>query len=98
MIPLARALARLAGTLLLIALAVGGFVVAVFCIQGDEGTLSLPHLASILGLDELRDTVGGWFESLEASGPDAALAALCGLGTIALGILLLIGAIVPGRD
>jgi hypothetical protein len=98
MIPSARALARLVGTLLLIVLAVGGIVVAVFCIQGDEETLSLPHLASLLHLDDLRATVGGWFESLEASGPDAALAVLCGLGAIALGLLLLIGAIVPGRD
>lgn len=98
MIPPARALARLVGTLLLIVLAVGGIVVAVFCIQGDEQTLSLPHLASLLHLDELRATVGRWFEGLEASGPDAALAALCGLGAIALGLLLLIGAIVPGRD
>jgi hypothetical protein len=98
MIPSARALARLVGTLLLIVLAVGGIVVAVFCIPGDEETLSLPHLASLLHLDELRSTIGGWFEGLEASGPDAALAALCGLGAIALGLLLLIGAIVPGRD
>lgn len=98
MIPLARVLARLVGTVLLVILAVGGIVVAVFCIQGYEQTLSLPHLASLLHLDDLRDTLGGWLESLEASGPDAALAALCGLGAIALGLLLLIGALVPGRD
>lgn len=98
MIPLARALARLLGAALLVLLAVGGVAVAVFCIQGEEATLSLPHLASLLDLDGLRDTVGGWFETLEADGSDAAIAALCGLGAIALGALLLVGALVPGRD
>ena len=36
------------------------------------------HLASLLSLDELRDKIGRWLESLEADGPVAALAALCG--------------------
>ena len=98
MIPLARLLARLVGTVLLVVLAVGGIAVAVFSIQGSEQTLSLPHLASLLELGAFRDTVGGWFESLEAAGPDAALAALCGLAAIALGVLLVVGAVLPGRD
>jgi hypothetical protein len=93
-----RHLAGLMGFLLLVVVAVGGLAIALFCIQGGTATLSLAHLASLLSLDDLRDTVDPWLSSLEADGPTAVLAALCGLAVTLLGVGLLVGALVPRRE
>jgi len=93
-----RLIAAVLGFLLLIAIAVGGMIVAIFCLRGDSATLSLAHLASLLSLDDLRDKVGPFLESLEADGPMAALAALCGAGAVLLGIGLMVGALMPTRE
>lgn len=98
MLLLARSLARLLGFLLLVALALAGIAAAVFSIEGGEGGLSPAHLAELVGLPELRDTVGAWLDELEAEGAVALVAALCGAGAIALGAFLLIGALVPRRE
>jgi hypothetical protein len=95
---LLRLLAAVLAFLLLVVVAVGGIVVAVFCLRGGTANLSLHHLASMLSLPDLRDEVGPWLESLEADGPAAALAALCGLGAVLLGLGLLVGALVPRRE
>lgn len=95
---LPRAAARLLGLLLLVTVAVAGIVVAVFCIDGGESGLSPARLAELIGLPELRDSVGGWLGELEAEGSVAIVAALCGVGAMILGALLLLGALVPGRD
>jgi hypothetical protein len=93
-----RLLAAVVAFLMLLVIAVGGIVVAIFCIRGGTATLSLHHLASLLSLPELRDKVGPWLESLEADGPVAALAALCGAGAVLIGIGLMVGALVPRRE
>lgn len=93
-----RLLAAVVGFLLLVAVAVGGVVVAIFCIRGATATLSLHHLASLISLPGLRDKIGPFLASLEADGPAAALAALCGAGAILLGIGLMVGALVPRRE
>lgn len=67
MVLLLRALAGLVGLLLLVVLATGGLAAAVFNIQGG-GTLSLSQLASLLALDELRDSIGGWLADLQGDG------------------------------
>jgi hypothetical protein len=95
---LLRLLAAVVGFVLLVVIAVGGVVVAIFCIRGATATLSLHHLASLLSLPDLRDKVGPFLSSLEADGPVAALAALCGAGAILLGIGLLVGALMPRRE
>lgn len=95
---LLRLLAAVLAFALLIAIAVGGIVVAIFCIRGGTATLSLHHLSSLLSLPDLRDKIGPFLESLEASGPAAAIAALCGAGAILLGVALLLGALVPRRE
>jgi hypothetical protein len=95
---LLRLLAAVVSFLLLMVMAVGGIVVAIFCIRGGAATLSLHHLASLISLPGLRDKLGPWLDSLEADGPAAALAALCGAGGVLLGIGLLIGALVPRRE
>jgi Family of unknown function (DUF6286) len=98
MILLARGLVRLVSFLLLVILAVAGIVVAVVCIGTGSTGLSLGGLASLLELSTLCETVGDWLGQLEASGPVAVVAALCGLGAVLLGLLLLAGILVPGRD
>ena len=95
---LLRLLAAVLAFLLLVLIAVGGIVVAIFCIRGGTATLSLSHLASLISLPGLRDKVGPFLASLEADGPAAAIAALCGAGAILLGIGLLVGALVPRRE
>ncbi len=94
---LLRALARLLGFLLVVALAVTGAAVALFSIQGGDGGLSIPGLAKLVGLPSLGTTVDGFLSQLEASGPVAVLSALGGLGAIVLGALLILGALTPGR-
>jgi hypothetical protein len=87
----ARGLARLFALLLTMALAVAGLVVAVFSVQGDNGTLSLPGLARTARLDDLHASVGGLLADLQGDGPTAKVAALAGAGAIVLGVLLLFG-------
>ena len=98
MIVLARALVRLVSFLLLVILALAGIVLAVFCIGTGTSGPSLGGLASLLDLRALRDTIGSWLTQLEAPGPVAGVAALCGLGAILLGLLLLAGILVPRRE
>jgi hypothetical protein len=94
----ARGLARLLAVLLAAALAVGGLAVALFSIQGDSATLSLPGLAARLHLGDLRVTVGMWLGDLHADGPVARVAALAGAGAVVLGILLLVGVLGRRRE
>lgn len=86
----ARGLARLVA-LLLTALALAGLVVAVFSVQGDSSTLSLPGLVRTAHLDDLHASVGGLLANLQADGPTAKIAALAGVGAIVVGMLLLLG-------
>ena len=98
MILFLRALARLVGFLLLVALAVLGLAVAVFCIQGGDGTLSLASLAELLRLHELRESVAELLDGLEhgSSMPWGSL--LGGVAAILLGLALLAGVLVRRRE
>jgi hypothetical protein len=89
MMAAARLLSRLLGFVLLVLLAAAGLVAAVFCIQGDHDTLSLPALADDLSLGQLRDHVGGFLDQITASGPIAVIAVLCGVGAVVVGLVLL---------
>jgi hypothetical protein len=95
---LGRGLARLAALVLTTALAVAGLAVAVFSVQGDSATLSLPSLARQAQLDDLHAEVGSWLADLEADGPVAVVAALAGGGAILLGVLLLYGVLARRRE
>ncbi len=95
---LLHVIGRLLTFLLLVALAVAGLLVAIFVIDTGTTDLSLPHLARILDLPDLRDRVGDYLDQLERSGPTAKLSALAGLLAIAAGVLLLLGAITPRRE
>lgn len=91
MILLLRGLARLVTFLLLLALAAAGLAVLV-------GVFDLSWATSTLGLPRLRDTVGSWFDALAADGPVAVFSALGAAAAILLGVLLLVGLLVPPRE
>ena len=95
---LLQALARLVTVLLLTLLALAGLALAVFSIGGGEATVSLPGLADLVGLDVLRDRVGDLLASVEDGGGFEVVPALAGLGAIALGLLLLLGAFGSRRE
>jgi len=94
----ARGLARLVALILTATFAVAGLAVAVFSIQGDSSTLSLPNLARHAQLDDLLGDAGDFLTSLEADGPTATIAALAGAGAVMLGLLLLFGVLARRRE
>ncbi len=98
MILVARLITRLVTFLLLVILAVAGIVVAVFCIGTGDAILSLSGLASLLDLGTARDAVDNWLGRLESPGSIAVTAALSGLGAMLLGLVLLVGILVPRRE
>jgi hypothetical protein len=93
-----RALGRLLTLLLLVVLSLAGLAVAVFSIGSDHNTISLPALADYLQLPELRDTVGDWLNALETSGPVAWWSVLGGAIAVLIGLVLLIGHLLPQRE
>lgn len=97
MILLLRAIARLVAFLLLVVLAVVGLAVAVTSL-GSGGGFSIPGLAELVNLPQLEDRVGDLFDQLESPGSAEAVPALAGLGGLAVGILLLVGALWPRRE
>ena len=97
MIVLLRALARVFAVLLPAALALAGLAVAIAAVGRSEG-FSLPWLAELIGLPSLERAVGEWLASLEAPGPVAVVAALCGAGAVVAGLMLLAGVLVPRRE
>jgi Family of unknown function (DUF6286) len=99
MIALLRAVARLVTFVLLAVLAACGLAVAVFSIGWSRtGEFNLPGLARLVHLGDLRDQVGELLHDLAGPGPVAGITALCGVAAIALGLLLLVGALWPGRE
>lgn len=97
MVVLLRALARLVTFLLLAVVAVAGLAVAVSSI-GSSGDLSLPGLADLIRLPDLETQAGDLFDAVEADGGVALRSALAGLAAVALGLLLLVGALAPSRE
>jgi hypothetical protein len=98
MILIARAVVRLVSFVLLVVLALAGLALAIGRIGTGTSGPSLGGLASAAHLASVRDSIGSWLHQLEAGGSIASIAALCGLGAILLGLLLLIGVLVPRRE
>ena len=86
MILLLRALVRLLGFLLLIALALVGLGFALAALLGDE-----------LGVQLEGSAVSDWLERLEGDGTQVPEAVIGG-GMVLLGLLLLVGALAPRRE
>ena len=89
---LLRTLARIVTVALLSALSLCGLAIAIFSIGGTaSGDFSLPGLARLVHLPQLRADIGELYARLEASGSVAGISALCGLGAVVIGVLLLLG-------
>ncbi len=98
MVLIARAVGRLVALLFLLALALLGLATAIFAIQGDTRALSLATLARHFHLPQLRELVDDFLSHLEAGGPVAWVSVGGGAAAIALGLLLLVGALAPRRE
>lgn len=93
---LARALARLIGAIWMVVIALFGLGVALYCFDALVGLGSvrpdrLVHLSSVSG------HTGRFLAQVAAPGTTAALALLCGLGAMAIGVLLLVGTLRSSR-
>ncbi len=87
---LLRALTRLVGALLMVALALLGLGIALYCLDGLL-TLGSVRPDRLLQLPTVRRQVNHFLEQIAAPGSTAWLALLCGLGAIVIGVLLLLG-------
>jgi len=90
MVLILRAIARLAAFLVLLALALLGLVVALVAL--------VPSLGEAFGLIGLREATGAYLTELEAPGELALVSLLSGLAAVLAGLLLLVGALAPGRE
>lgn len=99
MILVLRAAVRLLTVVLFVVLAACGVAIAVFSIGGSRtGDFSLPGLARLVHLGDLRDQVGELLHRLAGPGPVAVVTVLCGLAGIAVGLLLLVAMFWPRRE
>ena len=99
MILLLRAVARLLTVALFVVLAACGLAIAIFSIGGSStGEFNLPGLARLVHLGDLRNQVGELLHDLAGPGPVAVITVLCGLGALAVGLLLLVGMLWPRRE
>lgn len=88
--PLWKALVRLAGTVLMLALALLGLGIAFYCLDGVV-TLGSARPDRLLHLSSVRRHVGHFLDQMAARGSTAGLALACGVGAMALGGLLIAG-------
>lgn len=93
---LLRVVARVAGAAAMLILALAGLGLALFCLDGFI-RLGSARPDRLLHLPAVRDDVGRFLNQVSAPGPTAALALLCGVGAMVLGILLLVGVVAPRR-
>jgi len=93
-----KTLVRLIGFLLALALCIIGLALAVFSIQGGKSGLSITHLAHLVHLPALRHDVDTFLTRMEASGPVAVVALASGVGAVIIGVLALVGVLVPTRE
>ncbi len=94
---LLRALARLIGTIWILALALLGLSVAIYCFDGFI-SLGSGRPDRLLSLPSARRHVGHFLQQVGSPGPTAALALLCGLGAMLIGLLLLLGTLRSSRQ
>jgi hypothetical protein len=94
---LARALSRLIGAIWMLAIALFGLGVALYCLDAviNLGSIRPDRL---LDLPSVRRHVGRFLAQIAAPGSTAGLALLCGLGAMAIGVLLLVGTLRSSRQ
>ena len=93
---LLRAVVRLLAVAWMVVVAVFGLAVAAFCFDAVIRLHSLrpDHLAH---LPAVRRWVGHFLHRLEAHGPTAGLALLCGIGAVLIGLFILLSMVIPRR-
>ncbi len=94
---LLRALVRVVGALWMLALALFGLGVAMYCFDAVIN-LGSARPDRVLDLPAVRRHVGRFLDQVTAPGSTAGLALLCGLGAMLLGILLLMGVLGRRRE
>lgn len=87
---LLRALTRLVGMLWMLALALLGLGIALYCLDGFI-SLGSARPDRLLSLPTVRRHVGRFLDQIATPGVTAGLAMLCGIGAILIGILLVAG-------
>jgi hypothetical protein len=94
---LLRALTRVVGMMLTLALALICLGVALYCLDGliNLGSVRPDRL---LRLPSFRDRVGHFLAQTAAAGSTADLALAAGVVAVLLGLLLLLGTLRPGRE
>lgn len=92
-----RPVVRLVSVLWLLALALVGLAVALYCFDSLI-SLGAARPDRLLHLVRVEHRVGDFLRQLGVSGPAAGLSLLCGIGAVAFGILLLLGSLVPARE
>ncbi len=96
MLPL-RAVVRVVEMLWMLALALLGLGLAMYCFDGFI-SLGSARPDRLLALPSVRRRIGHFLDQITASGPTAGLALLCGLGAVLLGLLLLLGTLRSRRE
>ncbi len=94
---LLRASARLVGALLMLALALVGLGIALYCFDGFI-SLGSARPDRLLDLPSVRRHVGHFLNQIASPGPTAALALGCGVAAMLLGLLLLLGTLRPSKQ
>ncbi len=85
-----RTLTRIVGILSMVVLALLGLGVTLYCLDGFI-SLGSARPDRLLDLPSVRRYVGHFLDQITGQGPTAALALLCGLAAMLLGLLLLTG-------
>jgi hypothetical protein len=93
---LLRALARLITLVWCLVLALGALALALFCVD-PVFKLGSARPDRLLSLPTVRQHVGRFLTQVATPGSVAILALICGVGAVAIGLLLLIGLLTPGR-
>lgn len=94
---LLRALARLTGLLLMVAVALLGLGVAAYCFDAVV-SLGSARPDRLLSLPSVRRHVGHFLSQVSAPGNTAGLALICGIAAMVIGLLLLRGLLRPARQ
>lgn len=94
---LLRFMTRIVGMIWMLALALLGLGIAMYCFDGFI-SLGSARPDRLLALSSVRRHVGHFLAQLAAPGPTAGLALLCGLGAMLLGLLLLLGTLRSRRE
>jgi len=92
-----RPLVRLVGVLWVLALALVGLGVALYCFDGLV-SLGSARPDRLVGLMSVRRSVGRLLDQLAAPGSLAGLSLLCGIAAVLVGVLLLVGLLRRARE